>query len=727
MAQVTLRFQVGKKFVVVTFPNFDADFPGEDGNDGMKSMFVEEGLRDVPCYLHLPILSALHYLKKEECGECPPALSTFLYSEKASMHHINEWNLVFRHRNFGTKQEKPTEEQLEMKRMARWHMTAARTAKGRALLLKMEEVCVKQLVLLQTKVESELAALQEKQAEEMARLSLQGGGGAREGGEGGEGGDRENVISGLVAKHIAEMEVVENRANLELQQLLCKQKLKYCEILESFAAAEKDRRSSSSSSASSTTSTNAALVEQMVASLKEITAPSSSSSQGGGGSKRLLGSKNKNRNNNANKAPSSTRKTAAAETSGIQVIEDLLRGKSASSPQKKSSGSQKHKQQQLSQPQLQENNNEGNTPAAEASTRSNDGTKAVIADSTQHSGKTFASVSSSASSSSWDMSKRLGSKTDLQRSMDSVRTTPPIWETFTVLVGRRMKSLHNVRLGSGDTLQFCYVNALTLSDSRGSSFRGHENEFLAREKKERAEGMGQRALSMRRLYSHALHAVVLLVDKHLNYSSPLNKEFIQACLSAPEFHFGDIHQQLQEVRHAMQGTPLSPGDCFVTKHSNLEQVHVVFHLVADSSTNTNISDEGKNPLLTGLHNILLTASRYDVATLSLPIFLQSASQPSPQMLSPPPSSSSASSPSSSFSSLSAKSPWSNMHPRDVQLLKGATSVVKLVRTFLVENALAEGEDSALRTIQFVCGDAAFLPHCQSILASIFHIVPSSSS
>ncbi|KAL6062739.1 hypothetical protein QOT17_012015 [Balamuthia mandrillaris] len=551
MAQVTLRFQVGKKFVVVTFPNFDADFPGEDGNDGMKSMFVEEGLRDVPCYLHLPILSALHYLKKEECGECPPALSTFLYSEKASMHHINEWNLVFRHRNFGTK-EKPTEEQLEMKRMARWHMTAARTAKGRALLLKMEEVCVKQLVLLQTRVESELAALQEKQAEEMARLSLQGGGGAREGGEGGEGGDRENVISGLVAKHIAEMEVVENRANLELQQLLCKQKLKYCEILESFAAAEKDRRSSSS--ASSTNSTNAALVEQMVASLKEITA-SSSSSQGGGGSKRLLGGKNKNRNNNANKAPSSTRKTAAAETSGIQ---ELLRGKSASSPQKKSSGSQKHKQQQLSQPQQQESNNEGNAPAAEASTRSNDGTKAVIADSTQNSGKTFASVSSSASSSSWDLSKRLGSKTDLQRSMDSVRTTPPIWETFTVLVGRRMKSLHNVRLGSGDTLQFCYVNALTLSDSRGSSFRGHENEFLAREKKERAEGMGQRALSMRRLYSHALHAVVLLVDKHLNYSSPLNKGF-SLCSSLRSVRLADGEVKTFRVHSSV---PISPGVSF---------------------------------------------------------------------------------------------------------------------------------------------------------------------
>jgi len=63
---------------------------------------------------------------------------------------------------------------------------------------------------------------------------------------------------------------------------------------------------------------------------------------------------------------------------------------------------------------------------------------------------------------------------------------------------------------------------------------------------------------------------------------------------------------------------------FITKHSNLSDVHVVFHLVIDKIDSALVLDNVLTSSSTtshGLRNIVLTASRCDVSTLVLPAAL----------------------------------------------------------------------------------------------------------
>jgi hypothetical protein len=56
---------------------------------------------------------------------------------------------------------------------------------------------------------------------------------------------------------------------------------------------------------------------------------------------------------------------------------------------------------------------------------------------------------------------------------------------------------------------------------------------------------------------------------------------VRCCNATPEAHFSDFHKQLQQARDEM-GRAMQPGDVFVTRHSNLEAVHIAFHLVGDN-------------------------------------------------------------------------------------------------------------------------------------------------
>ena len=62
------------------------------------------------------------------------------------------------------------------------------------------------------------------------------------------------------------------------------------------------------------------------------------------------------------------------------------------------------------------------------------------------------------------------------------------------------------------------------------------------------------------------------------------------------------------------------GDFYITRHSNLSEVHVVFHLVADDSIKG--SDvTSRHPVILGYRNILKACFRYDIKTISLPLLL----------------------------------------------------------------------------------------------------------
>ena len=62
------------------------------------------------------------------------------------------------------------------------------------------------------------------------------------------------------------------------------------------------------------------------------------------------------------------------------------------------------------------------------------------------------------------------------------------------------------------------------------------------------------------------------------------------------------------------------GEIFITHHSNLSEVHVVFHLVVDDSVkSTSIST--RNPVIVGLRHALHTAVRHNITTITIPLLL----------------------------------------------------------------------------------------------------------
>lgn len=62
------------------------------------------------------------------------------------------------------------------------------------------------------------------------------------------------------------------------------------------------------------------------------------------------------------------------------------------------------------------------------------------------------------------------------------------------------------------------------------------------------------------------------------------------------------------------------GDFYVTRHSNLAQVHVVFHLVTDDTVGkTNITS--RHPIIIGLRNVLLSAATHNITTLTIPLLM----------------------------------------------------------------------------------------------------------
>jgi len=58
----------------------------------------------------------------------------------------------------------------------------------------------------------------------------------------------------------------------------------------------------------------------------------------------------------------------------------------------------------------------------------------------------------------------------------------------------------------------------------------------------------------------------------------------------------------------------------VTRHSNLSEVHVIFHLVTDPSLS--VSDiPARNPVMVGLRNCLHAASHHDIHTITIPLLM----------------------------------------------------------------------------------------------------------
>eukprot|EP00727_Mastigamoeba_balamuthi_P009867 m51a1_g5502 hypothetical protein (192) ;mRNA; r:365144-365830 len=125
---------------------------------------------------------------------------------------------------------------------------------------------------------------------------------------------------------------------------------------------------------------------------------------------------------------------------------------------------------------------------------------------------------------------------------------------------------------------------------------------------------------MLRLYSRKLGAVLLPVDASLCMTDAVHEAFFEQCELMPEFHFLSAREQVARARKAHAQNPLKPGDFFITRHSNLCDVHLVFHVVLDRKDNyVDNSSKASSTTLQGLWSALALASQYDVTSLALPV------------------------------------------------------------------------------------------------------------
>lgn len=178
-------------------------------------------------------------------------------------------------------------------------------------------------------------------------------------------------------------------------------------------------------------------------------------------------------------------------------------------------------------------------------------------------------------------------------------TTTQMEESFTINLGSQLKTAHNLRILAVDSLYLC--------DPR------------------RNPSCQMRTQTAMSLYSHNLSALVLLVGNLFESYFGIQHEFAQLCQGLNEFHFDSFNKQIKHIQERVMPSyagrrNLELGDCYVTRHSNLANVHVVFHLVTDDSLKTN-EVNSRHEIMSSLRNILRVAHMYDIKTISIPLLL----------------------------------------------------------------------------------------------------------
>ncbi|XP_072857045.1 ferry endosomal RAB5 effector complex subunit 3 isoform X1 [Pogona vitticeps] len=203
-------------------------------------------------------------------------------------------------------------------------------------------------------------------------------------------------------------------------------------------------------------------------------------------------------------------------------------------------------------------------------------------------------------------------------------------ESFTIHLGAQLKTMHNLRLLRADMLDFCK----------------HKRNHRSGIKLHRL----QTALS---LYSASLCGLVLLVDNRISSYSGIKRDFATVCQECTDFHFPGIQEQLEIVQqvvlyaraqHSSKSKRLNeagsknsasddksktvdqnpanilPGEFYISRHSNLSEIHVTFHLCVDDNVRSgNIT--ARDPAIMGLRNILKVCCTHDITTVSIPLLL----------------------------------------------------------------------------------------------------------
>ncbi|KAL2776999.1 protein C12orf4 isoform d [Daubentonia madagascariensis] len=160
-------------------------------------------------------------------------------------------------------------------------------------------------------------------------------------------------------------------------------------------------------------------------------------------------------------------------------------------------------------------------------------------------------------------------------------------ESFTIHLGAQLKTMHNLRLLRADMLDFCK----------------HKRNHRSGVKLHRL----QTALS---LYSTSLCGLVLLVDNRINSYSGIKRD-------SGNQNGGSDDKTKNAERNYLN---ILPGEFYITRHSNLSEIHVAFHLCVDDNVKSgNIT--ARDPAIMGLRNILKVCCTHDITTISIPLLL----------------------------------------------------------------------------------------------------------
>ncbi|VDN06174.1 unnamed protein product [Thelazia callipaeda] len=200
---------------------------------------------------------------------------------------------------------------------------------------------------------------------------------------------------------------------------------------------------------------------------------------------------------------------------------------------------------------------------------------------------------------------------------DSVRSTPStLDESFTIYLGAQLKTMHNARVMTTANLTDICRPPLIFEDDVLSTKRLQMN------------------LS---LYGRGLSSLVLLVKSDPMFHINEKTEFCRLCERSTELHFESLEDQLKHLlpltsevrkdRNRMTGTDtdndesaLPVGSFYVTRHSNLSSIQVIYHLVVDQSLeNSEISS--RHPCINGLRNAIRLSAKNGVTTFTIPLLL----------------------------------------------------------------------------------------------------------
>jgi len=168
---------------------------------------------------------------------------------------------------------------------------------------------------------------------------------------------------------------------------------------------------------------------------------------------------------------------------------------------------------------------------------------------------------------------------------------------FSIYLGAQLKILYNIRLSCDDLFTPCKI-------------KGYSSWIIA----------------ARGIYSDSLTAILLPIPTTLQYANKRSSELVRLCSSSVELHFDEFMIQKEDTTKKF--IQFQIGDFFLTRHSNLGNAHLIFHMGSDKivTVNDNMLTP-KSPILLGFKNVLTLASQYDISVLYIPLPIVAADVP----------------------------------------------------------------------------------------------------